>query len=75
LTGFWFDFMRPSTEDAAEWMTAITKACENGQGEDAGPTITMMQKAMACGLMVRDKGWDAFDTEMLTLNIDDEVRN
>ena len=63
ILGIWTDFFRPSNEVTQNWFDAITEACEQGN-KDNTPSVHMMKKAIACGMMVSDEGFDAFNMFM-----------
>lgn len=62
IVGAWEDFYEPKNSYARHWFRAISDACGKG---DASPSVLMMGKAIACGMLFKKNGWDEFNTFML----------
>src|SRR5262245_7865021 len=62
VTGAWEDMYIPKNSYARHWFRAIANAC--GRGREA-PSAFMMSKAVACGMLFKQQGWEAFDRTML----------
>lgn len=61
-TGAWEDVYLPSNPWARRWFRAISDACGKG---NAAPSAFMMSKAVACGMLFKNSGWDEFNQFML----------
>lgn len=64
VMGDWREFLRSTNDESEEWFRSMVTACVDSDYEE--PSLHMMQKAMACGLLVERDGWDAFDIFMST---------
>jgi len=62
VTGAWEDIYQPSNSQARHWFRAISDACGHGSNS---PSSFMMSKALACGMLFKRDGWEAFNRFML----------
>lgn len=62
LTGAWEHIYKPTNPYATYWFRRVSDAC--GKGRNA-PSAFMMSKAVACGLLFKRDGWEAFNRFML----------
>lgn len=60
VTAEWRQMIRPASDGAVDWFNMIEQSCPRA------PTYMMMMKAIACGILFRNKGWDAFNRFMLS---------
>lgn len=65
FTGNWEDWFVATNDEARRWFDAIETACEAIGGKDNAATSWMFGKAVACGLLFKRDGWEAFDQFML----------
>lgn len=64
VTADWRQMIRPISNDAADWFGVIVQACDDDPAK--GPSYMMMMKAISCGLLLKNRGWDAFNRFMLS---------
>lgn len=69
--GAWEDFFRPTNDIARAWFAAIETACVAIGGKENAPTVHMFTKAVACGMLFRQEGWEGFDRFMSGSNGDE----
>lgn len=63
IIAVWTEFFRPVNDITANWFKTMVEACEaDGQGNT--PSVYMMRKAIACGMMVSNEGFDNFNAFM-----------
>jgi hypothetical protein len=58
----WEDVYEPRNVWTRRWFQTMSNAC--GRGKKA-PSAFMMSKSIACGMLFKQAGWEAFDRFML----------
>ncbi len=64
ISGNWEDLFFPTNAAARFWFQAIAGACEAGGGPEKAANAWMFGKAVACGVLFKRDGWEAFDRFM-----------
>lgn len=62
IAGPWEEWFQPMNAHTREWFRVMSDA---GAGGKAAPTVIMLGKGVAAGLLLLSGGWDAFDKFML----------
>jgi hypothetical protein len=71
----WDFHLRADNQATDEWFRFIIERGLNGGPKEEEPTVRMMQKAMAFGMLVMKEGWDAMNTWVSTMGADTSLVN